>query len=112
MQVVSSGENLQVVSVWNQLLHYLVNLFGFLWLATTLAENYVTVNTAVKQLTQVTLIAYQASFFRMLKIVAVTLCYLSVYCLFDPHKFVNQFVSEFVEKLKSDAVFGVDNPNK
>lgn len=111
-QVVPSSEYLQVIAVWHQFLDVFINFSWFLALPSPVAEDYIRCYIFVVVL-EITFESYQASLLSMLKIKAVTFCYLPIHCLFHPVDRINHFVSPlFFHYIHSPLEFGVDDPNK
>ena len=90
MQVVSSGEYLEEVSVGNELFSHLIDLFWLLRLASPHAEDDITWYILLQSRPQVTLVAYQTSLLGMLEVVAMPFVDLSIDGLFHPYKLVHQ----------------------
>lgn len=66
MQIVATAKDLKEVSLWHEGFANVVNLFRLLGLATSHAEYHIAVNAAFDAISQVTLVANKARFFRML----------------------------------------------
>lgn len=90
MQVVATSKNLKEVSLWHEGFANVVNFFRLLGLAAPHAEYHVAVNAAFDAISQVTLVANKASFFRVLKVVAVAFVDLAVNGLLDPDDLIDK----------------------
>ena len=90
MQVVSSGEYLEEVTIRDKRFAYLIDFFWFLRLTSTHAEDDIAVDAAFDSVAEIALVADEAGLFGMLKIVAVALIDLTIDGLLDPYDFVDK----------------------
>lgn len=92
-------------------------------MATSAAEDYISINTVAFQVTQIPLVPDEASLFGMLKIVPVAFVDLAIHSLLYPNDFIDKpkksmknvkdlLVSMLFEELGREPILVVDDPNK
>ena len=112
MQIIPSPEYLKVIPIRHHCLSNLIYFLRLLGLPTSRSEDHIALNVEVGSATHVAFHTYQAEFFCVLEVVAMTLGDLAVYCLFDPCNLINQFVAIGSHHLECKPVLSIDDPHK
>jgi len=81
-------------------------------LASSLAENHITLNVKFSFAFNVAFNSNQACFFGMLQIVTVTLSNLAIDCLFDPGDLINKLVAKVLHHLNGKSVLSINDPDE
>ena len=124
VKVVPAAEYLEIVAVGYQRFSYLVDFLRLLTLAAPLTEDYITLYVEAGLVRDIAPHTHKTSLLRMLEIVAVTLCNLSIHSLLDPHYLIHKSIKSMLNHLyflpvaillhhaEGEAVLGIDDPNQ
>lgn len=99
VKIVPAAEYLEIVAVGYQGLSYLVDLLRLLTLAAPLTEDYITLYVEAGLVRDIAPHTHKTSLLRMLEIVAMTLCNLSIHSLLYPRYLIHKPIKSMLNHI-------------